>query len=78
MKKLILIIFLSSSCVTDDTRTGDKLYNDKRYSVSSKKIQKLGWKPKRNLLKDLPMIVEWYKKNYKIFYSQLMHVLLCF
>ena len=47
--------------------TNDRLYNDKRYSVSSKKIQKLGWKPKRNLLEDLPMIVEWYKKNYKIF-----------
>ena len=47
--------------------TEDRLYNDKRYSVSSKKIQKLGWKPKRNLLKDLPMIVDWYKKNYKIF-----------
>ena len=47
--------------------TKDRLYNDKRYSVSSKKIRKLGWIPKRNLIKDLPMIVEWYKKNYKIF-----------
>ena len=47
--------------------TKDRLYNDKRYSVSSKKIRKLGWSPKRNLLKDLPMIIEWYKKNYKIF-----------
>ena len=47
--------------------TKDRLYNDKRYSVSSKKIRKLGWKPKRNLIKDLPMIIEWYKKNYKIF-----------
>ncbi len=47
--------------------TKDRLYNDKRYSVSFNKIKKLGWKPKRNLLKDLPMIVKWYKKNYKIF-----------
>ena len=47
--------------------TTDRLYNDKRYSVSSKKIKKLGWKPKRNLIKDLPMILNWYKKNYKIF-----------
>ncbi len=47
--------------------TKDRLYNDKRYSVSSKKIRKLGWKPKRNLIKDLPIIIEWYKKNYKIF-----------
>ena len=47
--------------------TKDRLYNDKRYSVSSKKIRKLGWMPKRNLIKDLPMIIGWYKKNYKIF-----------
>ena len=47
--------------------TKDRLYNDKRYSVSSKKIRKLGWVPKRNLIKDLPVIIEWYKKNYKIF-----------
>ena len=47
--------------------TKDRLYNDKRYSVSSKKIKKLGWKPKRNLLKDLPMIIKWYKKHHKIF-----------
>ena len=47
--------------------TKDRLYNDKRYSVSSKKIRKFGWKPKRNLIKDLPIIIEWYKKNYKIF-----------
>ncbi len=47
--------------------TKDRLYNDKRYSVSSKKIMKLGWKPKRNLLDDLPMILKWYKKNFTVF-----------
>ena len=47
--------------------TKDRLYNDKRYSVSSKKIRKLGWKPVRNLQQDLPMMVKWYKKQYKIF-----------
>ena len=47
--------------------TKDRLYNDKRYSVSSKKIRKLGWSPKRNLINDLPMIIKWYKKNYKVF-----------
>jgi dTDP-glucose 4,6-dehydratase len=48
----------------------DRPYNDKRYSVSSKKIRKLGWKPKRSLINDLPMIIDWYKKNYKIFKSK--------
>lgn len=47
--------------------TKDRLYNDKRYSVSSRKIRKLGWKPTRSLIKDLPMIIKWYQKNYKIF-----------
>lgn len=45
----------------------DRAYNDKRYSVSSKKIKNLGWKIKRNLIDDLPEIIKWYKKNYKIF-----------
>ena len=45
----------------------DRLYNDKRYSVSSQKIMRLGWKPQKNLLKDLPNIIKWYKRNYKIF-----------
>ena len=47
--------------------TKDRLYNDKRYSVSSTKIRTLGWKPQRSLLKDLPMMIEWYTKNYKMF-----------
>jgi len=47
--------------------TKDRLYNDKRYSVSSKKIRKIGWKPKESLIRDLPNIINWYKKNYKIF-----------
>jgi len=45
----------------------DRPYNDKRYSVSSKKIRKLGWKPKENLIKDLPKIIYWYKKHLTIF-----------
>ena len=45
----------------------DRPYNDKRYSISTKKISNLGWKPKDNLIDDLPEIINWYKKNYKIF-----------
>ncbi len=45
----------------------DRPYNDMRYSVSTKKICSLGWKPKDRLMDDLPKIIEWYKKNYKIF-----------
>lgn len=45
----------------------DRLYNDRRYSISTNKIRKLGWKPKYNLIHDLPEIINWYIKNKKIF-----------
>ena len=41
----------------------DRPYNDKRYSISSLKIRKLGWKPKFNLIKELPKIIQWYSDN---------------
>ena len=45
----------------------DRPFNDKRYSISTRKIQKLGWFPKNTLLNDLKDIVEWYKNNMKLF-----------
>ena len=45
----------------------DRPFNDKRYSISSKKIRSLGWKPEKKLVKDLPNIIEWYKKNQNLF-----------
>lgn len=45
----------------------DRPFNDRRYSISINKIKKLGWSPKYKLINDLPDIIEWYKKNYKIF-----------
>ena len=45
----------------------DRPYNDKRYSVSTKKIEKLGWKPKNNLVEDLPSIVDWYLNNKRLY-----------
>jgi dTDP-glucose 4,6-dehydratase len=48
----------------------DRLFNDFRYSVSSFKMKKLGWKPKRSLTNDLPFIIEWYKKNISIYKSK--------
>ena len=41
----------------------DRPYNDKRYSISSSKIREIGWKPKFNLNKDLPKIIQWYSDN---------------
>jgi UDP-glucose 4,6-dehydratase len=45
----------------------DRPYNDKRYSVSFNKIQKLGWSAQHKLIDDIPYIIDWYKKNYRIF-----------
>ena len=45
----------------------DRPYNDKRYSVSCAKVKKLGWKENYYLIKDLPDIIDWYKKNKSIF-----------
>jgi len=41
----------------------DRPFNDRRYSISWDKISHLGWKPKHSLPKDIPMIVDWYRKN---------------
>ena len=45
----------------------DRLFNDKRYSINIDKIIKVGWRPKRKLLDDLPLIIKWYKENHNLF-----------
>ena len=45
----------------------DRPYNDKRYSISSNKIHKLGWKIQHKLMDDLPEIIDWYKNNIRLF-----------
>ena len=45
----------------------DRPFNDRRYSISSKKIRGLGWKPKAKIFKELSQIIDWYKKNIRIF-----------
>lgn len=49
------------------THVPDRLYNDKRYCVSSKKIQALGWQPSMTLNEELPTIIDWYKNNKNYF-----------
>jgi len=47
----------------------DRPYNDRRYSISSDKMRKIGWKPQNQLLNDLPKIIDWYKKNKNLYKS---------
>jgi UDP-glucose 4,6-dehydratase len=41
----------------------DRPFNDKRYSISWKKISELGWEPKRHLPLEISSIIDWYRKN---------------
>jgi dTDP-glucose 4,6-dehydratase len=37
---------------------------DVRYSLNDSKLKKLGWKPKCNLDKELPSVIEYYQSNF--------------
>lgn len=41
----------------------DRPFNDSRYSISWDKITALGWKPSHRLPNDIPIVVDWYRKN---------------
>jgi dTDP-glucose 4,6-dehydratase len=41
----------------------DRPGHDVRYSLNSRKINQLGWSPKKDFFKGLGDTVEWYKKN---------------
>jgi len=44
-------------------RVKDRLGHDRRYSVDSTKVSKLGWKPQITLDEGLKQTVEWYVRN---------------
>jgi dTDP-glucose 4,6-dehydratase len=48
----------------------DRPFNDKRYSIKTNKIRLLGWNPKNRLIEQLPEIINWYKKNLKLYYKK--------
>ena len=43
----------------------DRLGHDRRYSLDSSKIKKLGWKPKTKFENGLKATIDWYKNNEK-------------
>ncbi len=45
------------------TFTPDRPFNDCRYSVDSRKIKALGWRPQVHLAQSLRGIVDWYRDN---------------
>jgi dTDP-glucose 4,6-dehydratase len=45
----------------------DRLGHDKRYSLDSSKIMKLGWKPEWKFENALALTINWYKDNLSLF-----------
>ena len=43
----------------------DRPGHDFRYSINSRKIRKLGWKPQMSLADGLKSTINWYEKIYK-------------
>ena len=41
----------------------DRLGHDRRYSVSTEKLQSLGWKPEKSFETGMAETIEWYKNN---------------
>ena len=48
-------------------KSADRLFNDVRYSIDYKKIEKLGWRKKRNFIESLKEIHDWTIKNHSNF-----------
>lgn len=55
------------------TYVEDRLGHDRRYSVSTAKVQALGWKPTHDLDSALAATVEWYRNN-RAWWEPLKHV----
>ena len=62
MAQMISSIFGLS---VDETVTyvADRPFNDFRYAVEWSQIAALGWKPKRSLRDELPVLARWYAEN---------------
>jgi UDP-glucose 4,6-dehydratase len=41
----------------------DRLFNDRRYSISSARLQSLGWRAQRRLVDELGCIAQWYAER---------------
>ena len=41
----------------------DRIGHDRRYSIESRKIRRLGWKPEHEFEEALDKTIEWYKEN---------------
>lgn len=61
-KKILRILKKPESLITF---VRDRPAHDRRYSVDSSNLKRLGWKPKFTLEKQLKFTIDWYGKNKK-------------
>lgn len=47
-------------CSEEVVFVDDRPFNDRRYSISSARLQSLGWRARRRLVDELPCIAQWY------------------
>ena len=60
MKSLLEVLSLSEEKITF---VPDRPGHDFRYAINIQKLLKLGWKPKKDIKKDLKDTVNWYIDN---------------
>lgn len=63
LEYLVYIIYSEKDYFNYLEYTKDRNFNDQRYFISSKKLQKLGWEPEMDIFNGLEKTVSWYKKN---------------
>jgi dTDP-glucose 4,6-dehydratase len=61
LTKMLLILFDKNESYIE--YVSDRLGHDRRYSVNCGKIQKLGYTPSENFLRNLKSTVSWYTAN---------------
>lgn len=61
LKKLVENLFPSDNYRDHIEFTPDRPFNDKRYFISSTKLEKLGWKPRISFEEGLKRTIDWYK-----------------
>jgi len=57
--ELVCDVF-GKACHEEVVFVKDRPFNDRRYSISSARMQSLGWRAQRRLAEDLCFIAQWY------------------
>ena len=57
--ELVCDVF-GKACHEEVVFVKDRPFNDRRYSISSARMQSLGWRPQRRLVDELCFVAQWY------------------